>query len=123
MIDQLKRSPIQKTYLPASKDKFLAPILAQLQQNPADNTALAIWAKRVYTSTLSHRCQQELGMPFSEWRQRLRFLHAIMKLEQGNSVHQLAFDVGYSSSSAFITMFQQISGTTPERFRQKSDGD
>lgn len=125
LIDQLKRSPIQKTYLPVSKDKFLAPILAQLQQNPADNTALAIWAKRVYTSerTLSRRCQQELGMSFSEWRQRLRFLHAIMKLEQGNSVHQVAFDVGYSSSSAFITMFQQISGTTPERFRQKSDGD
>lgn len=126
LIDQLKRSPIQKTYLPASKDKFLAPIiLAQLQQNPADNTALAIWPKRVYTSkrTLSRRCQRELGMSFSEWRQRLRFLHAIMKLEQGNSVHQVAFNVGYSSSSAFITMFQQISGTTAERFRQKSDGD
>ncbi|HGJ5898856.1 MULTISPECIES: helix-turn-helix transcriptional regulator [Arsenophonus] len=125
LIDQLKRSPIQKTYLPASKDKFLAPILAQLQQNPADNTALAIWAKRVYTSerTLSRRCQQELGMSFSEWRQRLRFLHAIMKLEQGQTVQQVAFDVGYSSASAFITMFQQISGTTPERFRQKSDAE
>lgn len=53
---------------------------------------------------------------FSEWRQRLRFLHAIMKLEQGKSVHEVAFDVGYSSVSAFITMFQQISGTIPERF-------
>lgn len=42
-----------------------------------------------------------------------------MKLEQGYSVQQVAFDVGYSSASAFITMFQQISGTTPERFRQK----
>ncbi len=28
------------------------------------------------------------------------------------------FDVGYSSSSAFIAMFQQLAGTTPERFRK-----
>ena len=80
LIDQLKHSPIQKNYLPASKDKFLALILAQLQQTPADNTTLAIWAKLVYSSerTLSRRCQQELRMSFSEWCQRLRFLHAIM---------------------------------------------
>lgn len=45
------------------------------------------------------------------------------ELEQGKSVHEVAFDVGYSSVSAFITMFQQISGTTSERFRQKNDSE
>ena len=66
------------------------------------------------------RCQQELGMAFSEWRQRLRFLHAISLLEQGKTVQSIALDVGYSSASAFIAMFQQIAGTTPERFRRNN---
>ncbi len=120
LIDQLELSPRQCTYLPSSKDKLLAPILQMLERNPADNTSLANWAKKRYTSerTLSRRCRQELGMSFGEWRQRLRFLHAISLLEQGKNVYEVAFDVGYSSSSAFIAMFQQLSGTTPERFRK-----
>ncbi|MBD2779954.1 AraC family transcriptional regulator [Xenorhabdus szentirmaii] len=120
LIDQLEISPRQCTYLPSSKDKLLAPILQSLERNPADNMSLSEWAKKRYTSerTLSRRCQQELGMSFIEWRQRLRFLHAISLLEQGKNVYEIAFDVGYSSSSAFIAMFQQLSGTTPVRFRK-----
>ncbi|WON75690.1 helix-turn-helix transcriptional regulator [Serratia sp. UGAL515B_01] len=120
MIDQLRISPIQQTYLPTSKDKFLGPVLEALERCPADNTPLALWARRVYTTerTLSRRCQQELGMSFSEWRQRLRFLHALSLLERGKTVQDVALDVGYSSASAFIVMFQQIAGTTPERFRR-----
>ncbi|MEI9749972.1 helix-turn-helix transcriptional regulator [Moellerella wisconsensis] len=121
LIDQLKYLPAEDSYLPGTKDKLLAPILSALQHDPANNDSLACWAKRGYTSerTLSRRCQQALGMSFSEWRQRLRYLHAVAGLTQGKTIHQVALDVGYSSSSAFITMFQQISGLTPERFRNK----
>ncbi|MDN6089372.1 MAG: helix-turn-helix domain-containing protein, partial [Enterobacterales bacterium] len=93
-----------------------------LESCPSDNTPLSVWAQRVYTTerTLSRRCQNELGMSFSEWRQRLRFLHALPLLEQGKTVQEVALEVGYSSSSAFIVMFQQISGTTPERYRKVS---
>ena len=100
--------------------QILAPVLEALEHCPADNTSLAAWAARVYTTerTLSRRCQHDLGMSFSEWRQRLRFLHAVSLLEQGKTVQDVALDVGYSSASAFIVMFQQIAGTTPERFRR-----
>ncbi len=46
-------------------------------------------------------------------------IHAVAGLEKGKSVHEVALDVGYSSASAFIAMFQQISGVTPDRFRAK----
>lgn len=120
LIDQLLQAPVQQTYLPSSEDKLLSPILQELEQNPADNTPLAVWASRVYTTerTLSRRCKQALGMSFSEWRQRLRFLHAASLLEQGKSIQDVALDMGYSSSSAFIVMFQKIAGTSPERFRR-----
>lgn len=119
LLDQISLAPRQNTYLPTSDNKLLAPVLNALEKNPADNTSLAQWAKQVYTTerTLSRRCQQELGMSFAQWRQRLRFLHSISLLEQGKTVHEVALDLGYSSSSAFIAMFQQISGTTPQRFR------
>ncbi|MGO2975264.1 MAG: AraC family transcriptional regulator [Hafnia alvei] len=122
LVDQLKRAPVHETYLPTSQDKFLAPVLRVLESCPSDNTPLSVWAQRVYTTerTLSRRCQNELGMSFSEWRQRLRFLHALPLLEQGKTVQEVALEVGYSSSSAFIVMFQRISGTTPERYRKVS---
>ncbi|TPG63384.1 AraC family transcriptional regulator [Ewingella americana] len=121
LLDQISQAPRQETYLPTSQCRLLAPVLAALEKNPADNTSLAQWAARVYTTerTLSRRCQQDLGMGFAEWRQRLRFLHSISLLEQGKMVHDVALEVGYSSSSAFIAMFQQISGTTPQRFRNE----
>ena len=122
LLDQLKKSAVLESYLPRSEDKFLAPVLLALEQNPADNTTLAQWAQRVYTTerTLSRRCQALLGMSFSEWRQRLRFLHAISRLELGMSVQEVALDLGYSSASALIVMFQQQCGMTPERYRQRN---
>ncbi|MCQ4093449.1 helix-turn-helix transcriptional regulator [Erwinia persicina] len=124
LLDQLRTAESQQSYLPSTSDKMLSPVLLALEQNPGDNTTLAQWAKRVYTTerTLSRRCQSQLGMSFSEWRQRLRFLHAISLLEQGKSVQEVALDLGYSSASALIVMFQQQSGTTPERYRHRSAG-
>lgn len=122
LMDQLLCAEVQNSYLPMSDDKILAPVLTALEQNPADNTTLAQWATLVYTTerTFSRRCQNQLGMSFSEWRQRLRFLHAVSLLEQGKSVQNVALDLGYSSASAFIVMFQQQSGITPERYRRRA---
>ncbi|PIJ51513.1 AraC family transcriptional regulator [Erwinia sp. OLTSP20] len=119
LCDQLLRASPQNSYLPTSQDKLLAPVLAALEAHPGDNTTLAQWAKRVFTTerTLARRCQSELAMGFSEWRQRLRFLHAIALLEQGLTVQETALELGYSSASALIVMFQQQAGTTPERYR------
>nr|MBA2816577.1 HTH-type transcriptional repressor of iron proteins A [Candidatus Pantoea persica] len=99
----------------------LAPVLRALEANPGDNTTLAQWAARVFTTerTLARRCRQDLQMSFNEWRQRLRFLHAVALLGQGKSVQAIAHDLGYGSALALIVMFQQQAGTTPERYRAR----
>lgn len=119
--DRLQLAQVQESYLPTSTDKFLAPVLRALEACPGDNTTLASWAARVFTTerTLARRCQQQLNMTFGEWRQRLRFLRAIVLLEQGKSVQSIAHELGYSSASALIVMFQQQAGTTPERYRAR----
>ena len=121
LLDRLRQAPAHTSYLPASDDKFLAPILRALEANPGDNTTLAQWAQRVFTTerTLARRCQQQLKMSFSEWRQRLRFLRTLALLEQGKSVQAIAHELGYSSASALIVMFQQQAGTSPERYRNR----
>lgn len=121
LIEQLLRCPRQQRYLPISEDRQLAPVLRALEQQPADNRSLAQWARLVHSTerTLSRRCQRELGMSFSQWRQRLRFLHAVSLLERQLSIKEIALELGYSSSSAFITMFQALAGTTPERYRKQ----
>jgi len=124
LIDKLLATPMLLSFVPHSDDRLLGPILDALQHAPGDNTTLEEWAQRVHTTerTLSRRCRDELGMSFAQWRQRLRFQQSVPLLEQGRSVQQVAAQMGYASASAFIAMFQQFSGTTPQKFRVAKQG-
>jgi len=59
-------------------------------------------------------------MTFVEWRHKLRLLNAIERLAQGQSVTQVALDLGYLSISAFIAMFRRRLGVTPSYFIQRA---
>jgi len=55
-------------------------------------------------------------MTFGKWRQQVRMLHALRLLAAGESVTTVAFEVGYDSTSAFISAFKTALGTTPGRY-------
>ncbi|HJV27390.1 MAG TPA: helix-turn-helix transcriptional regulator [Aromatoleum sp.] len=118
LVDQLASAPCAGSYLPSSTDPALASVLQALEARPEDNRPLAELARRANTTerTLIRRCQRDLGMSLSEWRQRLRILRAMPLLESGRSVESVALDLGYSSSSAFITMFRKLMHATPAEF-------
>lgn len=120
LIDEFHNAMIGRSYLPSSQHRLLRPILNELEHDPANRLTLKEWAYKVFTTerTLARHFHKELGMGFNEWCQRLRFIHGISLLEQGETVEEIAFKVGYRSSSSFIAMFQTLSGTTPERYRQ-----
>ncbi|HVR48140.1 MAG TPA: helix-turn-helix transcriptional regulator [Pseudorhodoferax sp.] len=122
--DELAKAPIEHSYLPAAATPALVQVLAALQADPADHRSVADWAAQVHLTerTLARLCQRELGMALGEWRQRLRFLRAIDALEAGSTVQEIAFDLGYSTASAFIAMFQRESGATPEQYRRQFCG-
>ncbi|WP_254597715.1 helix-turn-helix domain-containing protein [Burkholderia lata] len=94
-------------------------LLACLQKDPGDNRTVADWASEfnVTERTLARMSQRELGMPLGEWRQRLRFLRALSALETKRDIKEIAFDLGYSSPSAFVVMFRKLSGKTPQQYR------
>jgi AraC-like DNA-binding protein len=122
IVDQLCVAPVQTRYLPYAQSPGLVSILQALQADPGNNRALVEWATQVHVSerTLARQCVRELGMSFGDWRQRLRFLTAIEALEGRRSVQEIGFDMGYSSSSAFISMFQRLAGCSPEQYRRQA---
>lgn len=120
LVDQLALAPCAGSYLPTSDDPLLGPVLHMLEANPGDDRSLPELARAANTTerTLMRRCQRDLGMSFVEWRQRLRVVKAMPLLEAGRTVETIAFDLGYGSASAFITMFRRLMGVTPDEFRK-----
>jgi AraC-like DNA-binding protein len=66
--------------------------------------------------TLSRLFHKETGMSFQQWRKQLLLHEAIDLLGKGESVLNVALELGYSSPSAFVAMFRKALGTTPARY-------
>lgn len=112
LLHELKPAPL---HLPMGQDRRLRGIMDELFANPADTRGLDEWAAMSGASarTLARLFIKETGMNFSDWRKQLRLLEAIERLGQGQTVTQVALDLGYQSASAFITMFRRTLGTPP----------
>ncbi|MCO4759204.1 MAG: AraC family transcriptional regulator, partial [Oceanospirillaceae bacterium] len=65
--------------------------------------------------------QRDLGIPLSEWRQRLKVVRAMPMLQAGTSVESVALDLGYSTASAFIAMFRRLLNMTPDEYRKNAE--
>lgn len=55
-------------------------------------------------------------MSFSQWRQRACVVLALARLAAGNSVTQVAIELGYESSAAFSAMFRRVLGLAPSSY-------
>ncbi len=121
LLDQLATQEVEHHFLPSTDNKYLAPILKAVEEEPTDNTSLQQWAEKVHTTerTLARHCQSELGMSFTEWRLRVRYLFSMDLLRKGQSVKEVALTLGYNQASPFITMFKKYSGQTPEQYKSK----
>lgn len=119
VIDLLATARRTGTYLPWSEDSHLQPILSHLEESPQDNRALAEFARLGGTTerTLIRRCMRDLGIPFAEWKQRLRVIKAMPLLEGSDTIERISTAMGYGSASAFIAMFKRMTGMTPEEYR------
>lgn len=120
LLDQLATRETQHHFLPSTNHKYLAPILAFVEETPPITRPCSSGGK-VHTTerTLARHCQAELGMSFTEWRLRVRYLYSMELLRQGHAVKEVALTLGYNQASPFITMFKKYSGLTPEQYKSR----
>ncbi len=115
ILDQLRSLPVPAFPLPIPQDRRLRRLVEALLEDPADNRSLEDWGRSVGASsrTLARLFRSETTMTFRTWRQHLRVLEALRRLAQGESVTNVALDVGFDSPSAFVQMFKKSLNRTP----------
>jgi AraC-like DNA-binding protein len=127
IIDQLTAIRMVPLQLPNLSDPRALRVAEVLLANPSDCRSLIDICKTAGASkrTVERLFQEEAGMTFGKWRQQLRLMHAMRLLAEGAKVTYAALEAGYSTPSAFISMFRKTLGTTPVKYfrtaKQKRD--
>lgn len=118
MLDELAAAPVERLHLPLPSDPRLRRIADALTADPSDRATIGEWARRVAMSerTLFRLIHREIGMSFGRWRQQFHIMVALERLARGEAVQLVAFDLGYESASAFITMFKKVLGEPPGKY-------
>jgi AraC-like DNA-binding protein len=119
LLDQLTRVSEVPLQLPLPRDPRALRVAAVLQARPSQAGTVAALSRTAGASrrTIERLFAQETGMTVAEWRRRLRLLHAVRLLAEGEPVTSVSLEAGYSSVSAFIAVFKRAFGATPKHFR------
>jgi AraC-like DNA-binding protein len=121
LLDQLREARELAFSLPWPTVPSLDVICRTMQAHPDASRTLHDWSLELGCSekTLSRQFLAQTGLTFRAWRQRLRLFSALVPLERGDRVTDVALACGYDSTSAFIAAFRQQFGETPgELFRR-----
>ena len=115
IVDQLKAIQMVPLQLPNLSDPRGLRVAEILIADPSDARPLAQICKSAGAGkrTVERLFQEEVGMTFGKWRQQLRLMQAMRLLAEGAKVTHAALEAGYSTPSAFISMFRKALWTTP----------
>lgn len=118
LIDRLTVAESNVLFMPTIKDKRLFPIIDTLNHDPANKLTIEQWAMKVGASsrTLNRLFNKNYGMGFSRWKQKLKILKSLEMLESDAALIDIAFSLGYESTSSFITGFKKQLGCSPKKY-------
>lgn len=124
MLDQLESVQSIPLQLPAPVDPRAQKVAAILQRDPSDVRSLAALCRQVGASkrTIERAFEKETNLSLGKWRQQLRLLHSLQLLAAGEKIASAALDAGYSTPSAYISMFRRALGTTPRKYFETARG-
>ncbi|MEL3947078.1 MULTISPECIES: helix-turn-helix domain-containing protein [Streptomyces] len=111
--------------LPQPTSRAARAVAGALLRRPDDQRTASEWAERLFTSSTSLRraFRAETGLPFSEWRTRLRLNQSLTLLAQGHQVGAVAARVGFVSTNGYILAFRKHFGRTPGAYaRARAEG-
>jgi len=118
LLEEMRTAPTLSFDIALPTDRRLRTLCEALLEDPGAALGLQEWAPRVGASarTLARLFQQELGMTFGQWRQRVRLAHAAALVSVGTPLADVAASLVYESASAFSAMFKRALGRPPSSF-------
>jgi AraC-like DNA-binding protein len=66
--------------------------------------------------TFTRLFRQHTGISFVAWRQQACLMSAVVRLGNGEAITRVATDLGYSSPSAFTSVFRRVLGAAPSQY-------
>ena len=121
LLHEIADMPPLSLNAPLPVEPRLAHACRQLLEQPSldigiDDMALQVGMSR---RTFTRLFRQQTGISFVEWRQQACLLAAVVRLGNGEAITRVATDLGYSSPSAFTSVFRRVLGATPSRYFPK----
>jgi AraC-like DNA-binding protein len=122
LVDQLHVLPSIPFQLPLPVDPRAKRAARAILAAPGDERSFTQLCRHAGGSrrTLDRLFSSETGMTIGLWRQQARVLRALQLLGAGHNVTSVALEVGYSGTSAFVSMFKKAIGTTPGNYSTRS---
>lgn len=118
---QIKRLRPFPLMIPMPQDARARRLAMRLIENPGAEESLAELCVGFGASlrTMQRIFSEELSMPLSRWRNQVKMVHAIQLLASDKSITQIAPELGFESTSAFIYSFRQYFGISPGQYRSR----
>jgi len=120
LIDEVRQAPVLPLNLPMPHDTRLAAQCRRFTARPSAQDTIDSWCADVGMSrrAFTRLFRLETGLSFAAWKRRACLHAALPRLLAGERVTTIAFDLGYAAPAAFTTMFRQLTGASPDRYRR-----
>jgi AraC-like DNA-binding protein len=118
IVDQLESVHDIPLQLPAPSDPRAVRVADALMRDPGAPRTLHQLCRDAGASkrTVERLFLFETHMTLGDWRQQARLMHSLQLLAAGEKITHVALETGYSTASAFISMFRRQLGATPKQY-------
>jgi AraC-like DNA-binding protein len=116
IVSQLEHASPVPTFVMLPRDPRALRVAQAYISRQVDAPSLNAVCAHVGVSvrTIERAFRRDVGSSFESWRRQVRLMKAIELLANGCPVKEVAYEVGYRQSSAFVEMFRRTLGTTPK---------